>query len=173
MRIKVDDLRTEYSQYSFELSHTDLSRLDAKYQYGKITCLAALKRDKEFITLKGEYQVTLNSPCDYCFSSAQVVLDEEFELDLMAENSRPEEKSDIEISIKSRDIEYYQGFELSLADYFEDQLILDLPMSVLCSETCKGVCQQCGINLNNASCKCEEQNLNNPFKVLKDLDLND
>ena len=173
MRIKVDDLKVEYRRYSFELSQTDLKRLDAKYQYDKVTCLAALKRDKEIITLKGEYQVTLYTSCDYCFSSAQVVLDEEFELDLMPEKSQPEENGDTEISIKSRDVEYYQGFELSLTDYFEDQLILDLPMSVLCSETCKGVCQQCGIDLNTASCDCEEQNLNNPFKVLKNLDLSD
>ena len=173
MRIKVDDLKIEFSRYSFELLQSDLKRLDSKYQFEKAICVAALKRDKEFIILKGEYQITLNAPCDYCFSSTQVVLDEEFELDLMPEKSRPEDSSDVEISIKSRDVEYYQGFEISLAGYFEDQIILDLPMSVICSETCKGVCQQCGINRNISSCDCEEQNLNNPFKVLKDLNLTD
>jgi len=173
MRIKVDDLKVEYSRYAFELMQSDLKRLDAKYQFEKVICAAALKRDKEFIILKGEYQITLKAPCDYCFSSAQIVLDEEFELDFMPEKSRPEENGDVEFNTKSRDIEYYQGFEISLADHFEDQIILDLPMSVICSETCKGVCQQCGTNRNLNSCDCEEQNLNNPFKVLKDLNLPD
>lgn len=39
------------------------------------------------------------------------------------------------------------------ADISED-LQIALPMNQLCSENCLGLCHQCGIDLNNASCDC-------------------
>ena len=31
-----------------------------------------------------------------------------------------------------------------------DSVILDVPLSVLCNQECKGICPQCGVDLNNA-----------------------
>ena len=36
----------------------------------------------------------------------------------------------------------------------ETETTLALPMKPLCSEGCKGLCPQCGTNLNAASCDC-------------------
>ncbi len=58
-------------------------------------------------------------------------------------------------------------------------LLLDLPLVPLCDEDCKGLCLDCGSNLNEGACSCEpapEQqddgvNPDNPFAVLKGLKL--
>ncbi len=34
------------------------------------------------------------------------------------------------------------------------ELLLNLPMKVLCSETCKGICDTCGCDLNFVNCTC-------------------
>ncbi len=44
------------------------------------------------------------------------------------------------------------------ADISED-LQLTLPMNPLCSANCLGLCNQCGIDLNNASCDCVAEDI--------------
>ena len=35
-----------------------------------------------------------------------------------------------------------------------DAVLLELPLAPLCSEDCRGLCPQCGINRNVADCEC-------------------
>ena len=34
-------------------------------------------------------------------------------------------------------------------------LVLEIPTWSLCSETCKGLCPECGTDLNTTECSCE------------------
>ena len=43
---------------------------------------------------------------------------------------------------------------VDLAKTAYDALSLEIPMVVLCDESCKGLCPKCGINLNNHQCNC-------------------
>jgi uncharacterized protein len=48
---------------------------------------------------------------------------------------------------------------------------LALPMKQLCSDDCRGMCPQCGSNLNDSQCLCaenEKEKLNSPFSALRD-----
>lgn len=35
-----------------------------------------------------------------------------------------------------------------------EEIILDNPIRVLCKEDCKGLCPECGVNLNTGKCRC-------------------
>ncbi len=53
-------------------------------------------------------------------------------------------------------------------------LLLEAPMIPLCDDDCKGICLNCGVNLNEAECACseeaeEEVDEANPFAALKAL----
>lgn len=56
-------------------------------------------------------------------------------------------------------------------------LLLELPFIPLCGEDCKGICPDCGCNLNEESCGCaqeraaEEGVQKNPFSVLEELQI--
>jgi len=44
-----------------------------------------------------------------------------------------------------------------LVDLDEDirqELILNLPARILCHDECKGLCTECGVDLNNKACNC-------------------
>ncbi len=45
---------------------------------------------------------------------------------------------------------------LDLDALAREDLLLDLPSKVLCREDCKGLCPQCGKNLNDGPCDCKE-----------------
>ncbi len=38
-----------------------------------------------------------------------------------------------------------------------EEIVLALPIKLLCSEDCEGLCPRCGINLNRDSCDCERE----------------
>ncbi len=38
-----------------------------------------------------------------------------------------------------------------------EDIFLDLPSKLLCSEECKGMCPKCGADLNAGSCSCEKE----------------
>lgn len=45
-----------------------------------------------------------------------------------------------------------------------------LPLQILCKSDCKGLCNKCGINLNDSKCKCDEIiDETNPFAILKNI----
>ncbi len=63
----------------------------------------------------------------------------------------------------------YRGEELNLSRMIEELIFLNLPLSNVCAEDCKGLCPACGCNLNSAQCSCEEDGAVNPFLSLGTL----
>jgi uncharacterized protein len=50
---------------------------------------------------------------------------------------------------------FYADDQIDLEQLIMEQFHLALPMKPLCSEACKGLCPQCGTNLNTGSCECD------------------
>ncbi len=59
--------------------------------------------------------------------------------------------------------------ELDLDELVRTDVLLELPSKVLCKEDCKGLCSQCGQNLNFGSCKCEKKEIDPRLAVLSQL----
>lgn len=58
---------------------------------------------------------------------------------------------------------------LDLAPLLREQAWVVIPMKPLCSPDCKGLCPQCGANLNLESCTCENVRVDPRLALLKDL----
>ena len=58
---------------------------------------------------------------------------------------------------------------LDLAPLLREQAWVALPMKPLCHPDCKGLCSQCGANLNFESCTCESVRIDPRLAALKDL----
>jgi uncharacterized protein len=58
---------------------------------------------------------------------------------------------------------------LDLAPLLREQAWLAIPMKPLCRPDCKGLCPQCGANLNVESCACESARVDPRLAKLKEL----
>ncbi len=67
------------------------------------------------------------------------------------------------------DLAYYTGDEIDIADLVRESLILAEPLKSVCSETCRGLCPHCGINLNTAQCDCQGKLIDPRLAVLQKL----
>jgi uncharacterized protein len=58
---------------------------------------------------------------------------------------------------------------LDLTELLRQQLLVSLPLTPLCRPDCKGICPDCGKNLNEGPCGCAEDRAASPFAVLESL----
>lgn len=56
---------------------------------------------------------------------------------------------------------------LDLAPLVRDEVLLALAQRVLCQTQCKGLCPECGVNLNQESCDCSANNIDPRLSKLK------
>jgi len=55
-----------------------------------------------------------------------------------------------------------------LSGPIRDNILLDVPLVLLCNEGCKGICSECGSDLNTNQCECQKEGEVDPrFAVLK------
>ena len=62
-----------------------------------------------------------------------------------------------------------ENYRLPLDELVEEDLILDQPSKVLCSEECLGLCPQCGKDLNEGSCGCCQKTVDPRLAALQQL----
>jgi len=58
---------------------------------------------------------------------------------------------------------------IDLAQSVEDNLVLDLPMRILCREDCPGLCPHCGQNLKEGACQCQVSEIDPRLAILAKL----
>ena len=67
-----------------------------------------------------------------------------------------EAATDAEREVGEEDLEvsYYRDDQVDLNELMREQFYLALPMKPLCVDSCRGLCPQCGTNLNTGTCDC-------------------
>jgi len=78
----------------------------------------------------------------------------------------PEGREDKE---EDADIVPFSGSRLELRPYLESELLLHLPLAPLCDEACRGLCPECGQNLNERECGCRRERIDPRLEALRKL----
>lgn len=64
-----------------------------------------------------------------------------------------------------------RGVEINLAALAWEEFLLALPEKILCREDCRGLCRNCGQNLNQGDCACKREDLDPRLEKLRSLKL--
>ena len=120
------------------------------------------------IRVHGDFSTTLEVPCARCLDP--VVTDVRNNYDLLY---RPEgsDSSHEELSVTAAEAEisYYPGSGLELADVLLEQVLLAIPLKIVCKPDCKGLCPTCGCNRNTEMCHCTEKSEDPRWSGLEDI----
>ena len=111
---------------------------------------ASRKGDK--VRLVGSLSAAVEIDCDRCLTPVSMPVDKTFDL-LYIPPLRADEEKELEDDDLS--VAFYQRQVIDLDDLVREQIELALPMGRLCGEECRGLCPECGTNLNEAECTCE------------------
>lgn len=63
----------------------------------------------------------------------------------------------------------YDGHEIDMRAGLEEQILLALPLRVVCDHACRGLCPRCGRNLNEGPCDCVQEEPDPRLLSLRDL----
>ena len=108
-------------------------------------------------TFKGHLVVA----CSRCVNPVKLAIDEKVHVTFMPPSEMPAEDEDeaeegAEVREGDLDVFPFDGEKLDLEPLFREQFVLAVPFAPLCAEDCKGLCPQCGIDLNSGTCSCEK-----------------
>lgn len=126
------------------------------------------KTEKD-VFISGLITTTIKISCIRCLDDFDSPLEAEFRYTLCPSDER-EFSAEMEINREDLDVIYYQGDSIDIAPLIREQILLNIPSYPLCQESCKGVCPQCGSNLNQAPCQCDRQEGTiSKFEILKNF----
>jgi uncharacterized protein len=129
-----------------------------------------LSVEKKDVFAEGSFEAEGEAPCDRCSDPVRVRFGKSFHTILVPpEEEGPKSTGPVELHPEDLEVGYYDGKGIEVNDIFWEQVALELPVKVVCSEDCKGVCLACGANRNREACSCEGQAAPGPFDVLKKL----
>ena len=105
------------------------------------------------IRVHGQLATSLQMDCARCLEPVVYAVKREFDLLYRPELSAAQ-AAELEIKGAESEISYYGSDGLELNDALREQVLLDLPLRVLCRQDCKGLCPTCGCNRNTEACDC-------------------
>ena len=113
------------------------------------------KENVEDIRVVGGLETTLEVSCARCLEPVTHTINWAFDL-LYRPLGVDRRAEEVAISEADTEIGYYEGEGLLLEDVLREQVLLAMPVKLVCREDCKGLCPHCGTNLNETTCKCEQ-----------------
>ncbi|MDR2736280.1 MAG: DUF177 domain-containing protein [Gracilibacteraceae bacterium] len=122
---------------------------------GLNVCLNIALVDNTFI-VKGTIQTQIKVACARCLEDFIDSVHVAFEDEWFSADDLPEHLHGIPDTYPD-DIYCLKQEEPDITERIMEHFIVNLPMRFICSDNCRGLCPQCGNNLNNSPCACQHQ----------------
>jgi uncharacterized protein len=155
--VKIDISSLEQEPLVFDERFTvEPERLDGEVVTAPVTVRleGEVRADGEAVTVFGRFHAEGNVACSRCLDDVRWSVDEPFSVEYRWPAKTP---IDDEVGLEEDDLDvaFLEGNELDLLDLAAEQILLALPMRILCDESCAGLCPTCGANRNRAAaCEC-------------------
>ncbi len=163
-RMPADGLRFNHQYQAGEL---DLS--EREFELRELPRVAGrADRIGADVRLRGEINAHLTAPCDRCLNDVPIPAAIPFDLLYTPREAGTAETGEVELHKRDLDFATFENDEINLDDLVLEQIELDLPSRLLCRKDCRGLCSQCGADLNTETCRCERP-IDPRWQALADL----
>lgn len=134
------------------------------------------------VLVKASFDCALEVPCKRCAEAVALPLKGSFALALVPDaklGAAVDDEGEDDggslragtFALEDADQEPFDGRVIELDPIVREQLLLAVPVSVVCKDDCKGLCTVCGQNLNEAECGCDRHPVDVRLLKLKDIKL--
>ena len=129
---------------------------------------------RELYEVEGHFETQISIKCSRCLKDFDTPLASDFALTYAREMQGLMDvldEKEIELKLEDVGLLYFRGEEINLQQGIQEQVVMAFPVQPLCAQNCKGLCSQCGSDLNLKDCGCRQMPGSNKFAVLKNLKL--
>lgn len=112
-----------------------------------------VRKDRDRFRLTGRLTTVLELSCSRCLEPFALPVDASFDVRYLPQSENVGEEREIEEDDLSD--AFYRDEVIDLGQLMDEQFYLALPMKPLCRAECRGLCSNCGTNLNLGTCECK------------------
>ena len=116
-------------------------------EIGTISATGTIKNDYGRVYLAAKVSFGYKGLCDRCCD--EIDKDHKLNLNCKLVMEQGQAKGSNEIELES--------YNLNLDEFVISEILISLDYKILCEENCRGICTECGTNLNKNECKCNIQ----------------
>lgn len=162
MKVQILDIisgkdRSKKIDYTFKMPQFDFEG-DIIKPIGSCEVHGMISSDSDMLILNAKIKADLEMICSRCLDTFIYPIDIDIE-ERFTTNSNNE---DDEAIVVRDDV-------LDITEIVETSIISTLPIKRVCKDDCKGLCQECGCNLNYNTCTCNKEDVDIRFEALKGL----
>lgn len=128
-------------------AHEFRDELDNISFIDKTKAVLVFRNDFGTISLKIKVEFDYDTVCDRCMTEVRKNMSFEASHIVAMQSGQEEQEED-------KDVIVIENYKLDVDELVLNDIILNLPMKQLCAEDCKGLCSECGTNLNEGECSC-------------------
>jgi len=169
VNIDLSRIETEPVSFDEELSLAG-DRLDSAQLDGVISVhiVGSVRPAGVGFLVDGSFSAAGKLRCSRCLESVPWQVEEKFAVDYRRPESAPRE-SELALGGHELDVDFLVGETIDINEVAAEQVLLTLPMRIVCDEACAGLCPRCGANRNlEGGCRCEPE-VDPRWEALQDL----
>jgi len=175
MKIHIEDIKERDLDLSFEVPPEIFPSLEEITAEGNCRFLDPVfislqaRRVRELFVVEGRFHTKVRFSCSRCLAEYEDSLVGDFSITYTRRSEPEEPPTEMELEADEIGIIAFEGKEIDLRDGIQEEIVMSLPMQPHCSEDCRGLCPQCGADLNLGGCGCQIATGHPRFAVLKGL----
>jgi len=165
--IEIEDLKSEplhvhhvYSAGEIKFSQEDADLIEP------ITVDFVLEHKDSSLRIRGTVNTAVQLKCSRCAIDISRNIDSGFDLTYLPQPEWSDEDGEVELKYEDMGVALYDGVKFDVNLMVLEQIELAIPMKFVCREDCKGLCFQCGTDLNEGTCSCEKEPMDERLGVL-------
>jgi len=152
LAIQKANLRQSYAPGAVDYHTPDLHQVDPLEVHGSAELVEGQ------IHINGQLQTRLEMICARCLEPVIEEVSRDFDLFYRPLQSMQRDEEE-RLKLDDTEMAFFQGQGLFLTDVLTEQVLLAIPMKIICRSDCRGLCPHCGTNLNADECRCSLQAL--------------
>jgi uncharacterized protein len=176
VKLRVDDITADAKEISFSEPEGEINRalgLGPIREYrleGPVSVALTHYRAGMELFFRGEFTAATVATCARCAEEFVAPSGRGFRY-VLAPRSIGDGSN---AGLRTEDLEFslYDGEEVDLTPLIREQMLLALPTRPLCREDCRGLCPQCGANLNERDCGCTSESADSRLAILRTIKVN-
>ena len=166
--LRLDECEEGTSQFDFVVAAEELELYDMDFSFTEpVRVSLSINRCIETFMMKGQICCLISGGCCCCLAPTEQPVEASMRLLLQRKQASEEELE----AVQDQEFEILDpgAREVDLKDFIREEIILELPLQIYCRESCKGLCAQCGHDLNRGQCSCDKDSVDPRWATLGDL----
>ena len=169
MRIELENLEKAGGTFSREYQTDELTFDDQDLRLIEPVRVAGrVRRKNEEVELRGKLATKVAVPCARCLKAVEFPIEVDFSERFTSAVAWKHEEQH-ELQSEDLNLAVFDGEGIELDDLVKEEILLAMPGHLLCREDCKGLCPNCGADLNETTCDCATKQIDSRWDKLKDL----